>query len=94
MPGGTKPATEIYRTVLGTARSMFMTRLKSFTIMQDQMEKLMHTVAKKAGKTDPVGWKVVEAWFSAFRQGLADFQKTVEESFKRAEEYFDKTEEK
>jgi hypothetical protein len=92
MPESTERFAGIQRAVLGTFRSMFMTRMGAFTVMQDQMEKLIRTLAEKAGETHKASWKVIETWFSTFRKAQTEFQKVVEDSFKRAEDYLDRTE--
>ena len=91
MAGSTEKMTEIQRQFLAAMRNVFATGMGAFTAMQDQGEKLLQVLAEKGAETQQVHRKIADEWISNMRKGQEEFKKAVEESFKQAEKYFDKT---
>lgn len=91
MTGSNERFTDIHRQALAAMRNIFMNGMGAFAVMQDQGEKLLRMVAEKGAEGQQARFKVAEEWISNLRKAQVEFRRIVEDSFKRAEEYFDKT---
>ena len=91
MAGTTERMTEIQRQVLAAMRDIFTTGMAAFVVMQDQGEKLVRMLAEKGAEAQQAHRKITDEWISNLRKGQDKFRKAVEESFKQAEKYFDRS---
>lgn len=61
-------------------------------MVQEQMERTVGTFLEKATWLPDEGKKLLNEWMASYKKGREDFKKTVDESYKKLEDYFSKTE--
>ena len=61
-------------------------------MVQEQMERTVGTFMEKATWLPDEGKKLLNEWMASYKKGREDFKKTVDESYKKLEDYFSKTE--
>jgi gas vesicle protein len=57
-------------------------------MLQEQAEKTAKTLLDQASWLPPEGKKAINAWVEAYQKGRQNFKKTVDDSFKKVEDFF------
>ena len=69
-------------------KTVFDTTFNSMAMLQDQMEKTTSMLLEQASWLPAEGKKVVEEWLKAYRKGRTDFKTTVDDSYKKVDDFF------
>lgn len=73
-------------------KATFENTFNAMVMVQEQMERTVGTFLEKATWLPDEGKKLLNEWMTSYKKGREDFKKTVDESYKKLEDYFGKTE--
>lgn len=73
-------------------KATFDNTFNAMVMVQEQMERTVGTFLEKATWLPDEGKKLLNEWMTTYKKGREDFKKTVDESYKKLEDYFAKTE--
>lgn len=73
-------------------KATFDNTFNAMVMVQEQMERTVGTFMEKATWLPDEGKKLLNEWMTTYKKGREDFKKTVDESYKKLEDYFAKTE--
>lgn len=73
-------------------KSSFDNSFNAIVVMQEHTDKMVQTFMEQATWLPAEGKKVLNEWAAAYRKGRDAYKKTVDDSFKKVEEYFDQAE--
>jgi polyhydroxyalkanoate synthesis regulator phasin len=69
-------------------KSTFDNSFNAMVMLQEQTEKTMKTALDQATWLPAEGKKVVDEWVKAYKQGREEFKKSVDENFKKVDDFF------
>ena len=69
-------------------KTTFNNTFNAMVMLQEQTEKMVNTFLEQATWLPEEGKKVINEWVKAYKKGREDFKKTVDENFKRVEDFF------
>jgi hypothetical protein len=69
-------------------KSTFHNSFNAMTMLQDQTEKMFNTFLGQANWVPQDVKKVMGDWVTTYKKGRDEFKKSVDENFKRVEDYF------
>lgn len=69
-------------------KSTFDNSFNAMVMLQEQMERGVRTVLDQATWLPEEGKKVLDDWVKAYKQGREEFKKTVDENYKKVEDFF------
>ncbi|GBC63606.1 hypothetical protein DENIS_4604 [Desulfonema ishimotonii] len=79
---------QLFKQMLDFQKSTFDNSFAAMTTLQEQGEKMVDTFLDQASWLPEDGRKAVDNWLSAYKDGRMKFKETVEENFKKVENYF------
>jgi len=74
-------------------KTAFDKTFDALNFLQEQREKMMSIYLEQVPMMPPEGKKAIEAWLKAYKKGRDDFKSSVDENYKKVEEFlmgFDK----
>ncbi len=74
--------------ILDFNKSALDNAYKAMCLLQEQSEKMSQATLEQASWLPEEGKKVVNDLSAAYKKGRDDFKKSIDEAFKKAEEYF------
>ena len=82
---------QIAKQMIDFQKSTFDNSFSAMSMVQEQAERMVnmsltHTWLPEEGK------KAIEDWIGAYKNGCEDFKKTVDDNFKKVEDFFASTE--
>lgn len=78
----------IGKRILDFHKSTFDSTFNSLTILQQQMEKMVHNFVQQSAWFPAEGKAAINEWQNICDKGRCDFKEAVDNSFKQWEEYF------
>ena len=60
----------------------------AMTVLQEQTEKMVNNYLEQSPWMPAEGKKAVTDWIKAYKQGREDFKATVDNNYKKVEDYF------
>jgi hypothetical protein len=69
-------------------KSTYDNSYNAMVMVQEQMERGVRTMLDQATWLPEEGRKVLDEWLKAYKQGREELKKTVEENYKKVEEFF------
>lgn len=72
-------------------KTAFDNAFNSMAMLQDQAERMNAMVLEQATWLPKEGKKVIDEWVKAYKKGRENFKSTVEDSFKKVEDFFAET---
>ena len=69
-------------------KTSFDNSFNAMVMLQEQTEKMVSSVLEQATWLPDDGKNVLKQWIGAYKKGRDDLKKTVDENFKKVEEYF------
>lgn len=69
-------------------KSTFQNSFNAMSMLQDQTEKMLNTFLSQANWVPQDFKKVMGDWAANYKKGRDEFKKSVDENFKRVEDYF------
>lgn len=86
------PHKQMMKKMLDFNREAFDNAYKNFSMLEEQMEKVIDIYMDQASGMTDEAKKALKTWTASYRKGLNDYKKAVDEGFKKIEPFF-KTEE-
>jgi polyhydroxyalkanoate synthesis regulator phasin len=79
---------EIFKQMIRFNKTAFDSSYNAMESLQEQTEKMVNSFIQQATWLPEEGKKVTADWIKAYKKACEDFKKTVEENFKRVEDFF------
>ncbi len=79
---------QIFKQMLEFNKATFDNTFNGLVMLQEQAERVSDTLLSQANWLPEEGKKAINEWTKAYKKGREDFRKTVDESFKKVEEFF------
>lgn len=86
---------KLFKQMIDFQKATFDNSFNAMSTLQEQGEKMVDTFLEQAAWLPKEGKKAISDWINAYKEGRTKFKETVEDNFKKVEEYFsvsDKTE--
>ncbi|HPI92658.1 MAG TPA: hypothetical protein PLT09_12960 [Deltaproteobacteria bacterium] len=78
----------IVKQMIDFHKSTFTNSFNAMVMLQDQTEKMLNTFFSQAGWVPQDVKKVVGDWVATYKRGREEFKSSMDENFKRVEDYF------
>jgi len=78
---------QAFRQMVDFNKGAFNNAFNAMVMVQDQNETLATSMLNQASWLPEEGKKAIREWVDAFRKGREEYKKTVDEAFKKVEEY-------
>lgn len=72
-------------------KTSFDNTFSAMVLLQEQTEKMVNSFMEQANWLPEEGRKILNDWLISYKKGRDEFKRTVDESFKKVEEYFAET---
>ena len=69
-------------------KAAFNNTFDAMVLLQDQAESLSNTLLAQAAWLPDEGKRAIEEWVKSYKTGRETFKKSVDESFKKVEDFF------
>ncbi len=78
---------EMYKQMITFNKTAFDNSYNALVTLQEQTEKMVNGFLQQATWLPEEGKKVTLDWIQAYKKACEDFKKTVDENFKRVEDF-------
>ncbi len=78
----------IAKQMIDFQRATFDNTFTAMTMLQDQTERMVNMFLEQATWLPDQGKKALTEWVQSFKKGREGFKKTVDESYKKVEDFF------
>jgi polyhydroxyalkanoate synthesis regulator phasin len=82
---------QVAKQMIAFNKAAFDNNFKAMTALYEQTERMISKFWEKSPMFPEEGKKVISEWLKTYKSGCENFKKTVDENFKKVEEYFNKT---
>ena len=82
---------QVAKQMIAFNKAAFDNNFKAMTALHEQTETMINKFWEKSPMFPEEGKKVIAEWLKAYKSGCENFKKTVDENFKKVEEFFNKT---
>ncbi|MEW5724756.1 MAG: hypothetical protein AB1896_16710 [Thermodesulfobacteriota bacterium] len=79
---------EMFKQMIEFNKKAFDNTFNAMVMFQDQTERMVMTMLDQATWMPEEGKKALTEWTNAYKMGRENFQKAVEESFRKVEDFF------
>ena len=79
----------ILKQIVQFNKTAFDNVFKAMSLAQEQGEKMVNTLLDQATWVPEEGKKTISEWVKAYKNGVDDFKKTVDEQYKKVEQFFE-----
>jgi hypothetical protein len=79
---------DMFKQMINFNKTAFDNSFNALVTLQEQTEKMVNGFLEQATWLPEEGKKVTLDWVKAYRKGCEDFKKTVDENFKKVEDFF------
>jgi polyhydroxyalkanoate synthesis regulator phasin len=79
---------EMFKQMITFNKTAFDNSYNAMVTLQEQTEKMANNFLDQASWLPEEGKKVTLDWIKAYKKACEDFKKTVDENFKRVEDFF------
>ena len=79
---------QIFKQMMDFNKGAFNNAFNAMVMVQDQTETLTSTMLNQATGIPEEGRKALLDWVDAFKKGRKEYKKTVDEAFKKVEDFF------
>lgn len=79
---------QVFKQMVDFNKGAFNNAFNAMVMVQDQNETLANTMLNQANWMPEEGKKAVHEWVETFKKGREEYKKTVDEAFKKVEEFF------
>ena len=83
---------QIAKQMIDFQKSTFDNSFSAMSMVQEQAERMVNMSLTQATWLPEEGKKAIEDWIGAYKNGREDFKKTVDDNFKKVEDFFSSTE--
>lgn len=85
-------STKIAKQMVEFQKATFDNSFSAMSMVQEQAERMVNMSLAQATWLPEEGKKAIEDWIGAYKNGCEDFKKTVDDNFKKVEDFFESTE--
>jgi hypothetical protein len=78
---------QMFKQMITFNKTAFDNSFNALVTLQEQTEKMVNAFLDQATWLPEEGKKVTLDWIQAYKKGCEDFKKTVDENFKRVEDF-------
>ena len=79
---------QIFKQMVDFNKGAFNNAFNAMVMVQDQTETLTSNMLNQATGMPEEGRKALLTWVDAFKKGREEYKKTVDEAFKKVEDFF------
>ena len=79
---------QIFKQMMDFNKGAFNNAFNAMVMVQDQTETLTSNMLNQATGIPEEGRKALLDWVDAFKKGREEYKKTVDEAFKKVEDFF------
>jgi len=79
---------KIFKQMIDFQKATFDNTFNAMTMLQEQAERMSSMFLGQTTGLPEEGKKVIGEWVDAYKKGREDFKKSVDESFKKVEDFF------
>jgi len=79
---------KIVKQTIDFQKATFDNTFNAITMLQEQAERMSDMFLSQTKGLPEEGKKVIGEWVDAYKKGREDFKKSVDESFKKVEDFF------
>ena len=79
---------KIAKQMIDFQKTTFDNTFTAMVMIQEQTERMADTLLAQATWMPAEGKKAINDWVEAYKKGREDFKKTVDENFKKVEDFF------
>ena len=78
---------QIFKQMIDFNKGAFNNAFNAMVMVQDQTENMANTMMNQATWMPEEGKKAIKEWVDAFKKGRETYKKSVDEAFKKVEEF-------
>ncbi|MCK8602872.1 hypothetical protein [Desulfoferrobacter suflitae] len=82
---------QMFKQMIDFNKTAFDNAFNSMAMLQEQAERMTGMVLEQATWLPKEGKKVIDEWVKAYKKGRENFKSSMEDSFKKVEEFFAET---
>jgi len=82
---------QIFKQMIDFNKATFDNSFSAMVMVQEQTEKMVDSFLGQASWLPEEGKKAINDWTGAYKKGCEDFKKTVDDNFKKVEDFFAST---
>ncbi len=79
---------QIFKQMIDFNKAAFDNSFSAMVMVQEQTEKMVGSILDQATWLPEEGKKAITEWSNACKKGAEDFKKTVDENFKKVDDFF------
>ncbi|BBO84153.1 hypothetical protein [Desulfosarcina ovata] len=79
---------QVFKQMVTFNKSAFNNAYNAMIMVQDQTEAMANTILSQATWLPEEGKKAVQEWVGAFKKGRETYKQSVDDGFKKIEEFF------
>ena len=79
---------KIAKQMIDFQKTTFDNTFSAMVMLQEQTERMASTLLDQATWMPEEGKKAINDWVSAYKKGREDFKKSVDDNFKKVEDFF------
>lgn len=79
---------KITKQMIDFQKTTFDNTFSAMVMLQEQTERMANTLLEQAAWMPEEGKKVINDWVKAYKKGREDFKKSVDDNFKKVEDFF------
>jgi len=79
---------QIAKQMIQFNKAAFDNSFKAMSMVYEQNEKMVGTFIEQAAWLPGEGKKAISEWMNAYKKGCDSFKKTVDDQYKKVEDYF------
>jgi hypothetical protein len=79
---------QLLKQMIDFNKASFDNTFNAMVMLQEQAERMASTILEQATWLPEEGKKAINEWVKAYKKGREEFKKSVDESFKRVEDFF------
>ena len=82
---------QVAKQMIAFNKAAFDNNFSAMSALHEQTEKMINKFWEKSPMFPEEGKKVISEWLKTYKNGCEDFKKTMDENFKKVEDFFNKT---
>jgi len=79
---------QIAKQMIQFNKAAFDNTFNAMTVLQEQTEKMVNNYLEQAPMIPAEGKRAIADWMKAYKKGREDFKSTVEDNYKKVEDFF------
>ena len=79
---------QLLKQMIDFNKAAFDNSFNAMVTLQEQTERMANTLLDQATWLPKEGRKAIDEWVKAYKKGREDFKKTVDDNYKKVEDFF------